>query len=293
MKSNYLLLYLFSMMLFGSSIIYAQKNVPFIEKWLLGQVNADEKANVYKIRYPEITHYKTSYKTFYDSISGQQVTLDMFIEVPKGKGPFPVVIFIHGGGFVAGNKSGFTSQSFAVAQIGIVGISIEYRLKGHGGTFFQFIEDTMDAVEFIRSHSADYQIDFTRLALAGGSAGGYLSSYAAMKTPECICYVGYNGMYDLDSRGTFKASPTRILNAISPVEMIKTPPPVTLLFHGKEDTTIPCQVSVDFASAIKAKGGAAEVLIYEDQKHGFFNKEPYLSTTTDALLKHLTKVLMP
>lgn len=288
LKCNFLFL-----LLFAFSSLSAQKKAPFIEKWNASQEKAEQTVKEYQQKYPDIKHYKADYKSFYDSISGQKITLDMFIEVPKGKGPFPVVIFIHGGGFVGGDKSNFTHQSFAVAQKGIVGVSIEYRLRGHGGTYAHFIEDAMDAVDFVRKHAREYNIDFSRLALSGGSAGGYLSSYAAMKTPECICYVGYNGLYDVEARQTTGFPSGIALKDVSPILMIKTPPPATLLIHGKEDTTVDPAISVAFAETIRSKGGSAEVILYDGQKHSFFNKEPYLTQTTDAMLKHVIKVLKP
>ncbi|MEA4937633.1 MAG: alpha/beta hydrolase [Paludibacter sp.] len=288
LKCNFLFL-----LLFAFSSLSAQKKGPFIEKWNASQEKAEQTVKEYQQKYPDIKHYKADYKSFYDSISGQKITLDMFIEVPKGKGPFPVVIFIHGGGFVGGDKSNFTHQSFAVAQKGIVGISIEYRLRGHGGTYAQFIEDAMDAIDYVRKHAVEYNIDFSRLALSGGSAGAYLSSYAAMKTPECICYVGYNGGYDVGAKESSRVPPGLSLKEISPILMIKSPPPATLLFHGKEDTTIDYKRSVSFADAIKSKGGTAEVMLYDGQKHSFFNKEPYLTQTTDTMLKHVIKILKP
>jgi len=111
-----------------------------------------------------------------------------------------VVVFVHGGGFEYGDKSNFTPQTFALARKGIVGITIEYRLAGHGGTQALFVEDVMDAIDFVRKHAKKYKIDFNRMGLAGGSAGGYLSALAAMRTPECCCYVGYNGVYDLTGK---------------------------------------------------------------------------------------------
>ena len=289
MKKNSFYFCCFCFFVLLSISINGQNNISFSEKWTASQLKADKIANEYCRKYPDIKHYKPAYKSFYDSIAKKEITLDMFIEVPKGNGPFPVVIFVHGGGFIAGDKSSFTHQSFALAENGIVGISIEYRLKGHGGTQPLLVADVMDAIDFVRKNARKYNIDFSKLGLSGGSAGAYLSSYAAMKTPECICYVGYNGGYEVTERALAKMTGEYGIKA-SPISIIKSPPPATLLFHGKEDTTIDYQKSVLFAEAIRAKGGTAEVLLYDGQKHSFFNKEPYLGQTTDAMLNHVLKV---
>lgn len=296
MKSLVIICILACMVFLVSGDAAAQKNTSFQQKWHLSQLKADSTAAVFVKKYPDIIHHKVVFKTFYDSIAKKETVLDMFIEVPKGKGPFPVIIFIHGGGFVGGDKSAFTHQSYAVAQKGIVAVSIEYRLKGHGGSYADFIQDTMDAIDFIRNHAKQYHLDFSRLALSGGSAGGYLSSYAAMKTPECICYVGYNGLYDLEARDKDRSRfsiVTNKLNELSPIRIIKTPPPATLLLHGKEDTTVDPQQSIVFAEAIRAKGGMAEVILYDGQKHGFFNREPYLNKTTQTMVEHVVQILKP
>lgn len=154
-----------------ATTIKAQNSVPFSQKWEASQLKADVIVQKYTQKYPDIKHYKPVYKSFYDSIANKEVTLDMFIEVPKGTGPFPVVIFVHGGGFNTGDKSNFTYQSFALAENGIVGISIEYRLKGHGGTQPLIVADVMDAIDFVRKNAGKYNIDFSKLGLSGWLCG--------------------------------------------------------------------------------------------------------------------------
>ena len=289
MKRSILYFWCFFVFLSSGMTLHAQNNTSFPEKWKASQKKADGIAFEYTSKYPEVKHYKTVYKHFHDSISNEEILLDMFIEIPDGDGPFPVVVFVHGGGFITGDKSNFTPQTFALALNGVVGISIEYRLKGHGGNYASYIADVTDAIDFVRKNSKNYKIDFSNMGLAGGSAGAYLSSLAAMRTPECTCYIGYNGVYDISGKSLpGVADETR--DTFSPILQIKTPPPATLLLHGKEDTTVDHQQSILFAKSIREKGGNAEVILYDGQKHGFFNKEPYLTQTTDALVKHVLKV---
>jgi len=270
--------------------------MPFEKKWHMSQVKADSIAAVFAKKHPDITHHKVVYKTFFDNVTNKETDLDMFIEVPAGQGPFPLMVFIHGGGFVGGDKSAFIPQSYAVAQKGIVAVSLEYRLKGHGGTISDMTGDVMDALDFLRKQSKTYQVDFSRVALSGGSAGGYLSAYAALKTPECVCYVGFNGLYDLEARAKDRSRFPKEkfnLDEISPIRMIKSNPPATLLLHGKEDTTVDSQQSVAFAEAIRRQGGTAEVVLYDGQKHGFFNREPYRTKTTQTMVDFVVKILNP
>src|SRR5689334_5708225 len=65
----------------------------------------------------------------YASPGGHDLHLDLFL--PKtGAGPFPAVVYVHGGGFSKGDKKAFWRQAAYMASRGFVGASIEYRLSG-------------------------------------------------------------------------------------------------------------------------------------------------------------------
>jgi len=103
----------------------------------------------------------------------------MDIYLPNtGSGPFPVIIFIHGGGFALGDKGGqglgdalsALNRSYAVA-------SINYRLSGEA-KFPAQINDVKAAIKFIRAHADAYNLDPNKIAVWGGSAGGNLAALA-------------------------------------------------------------------------------------------------------------------
>lgn len=226
---------------------------------------------------------------------GKQLELDMQIERPKGSGPFPIVFFVHGGGWITGSKGHFCHQSFELAKNGIAGARIEYRWMDHGGTYSNVIGDVLDAIDFVRKRKSEFQLDFQRVGLAGGSAGGHLSAIAAQLTPECICYDGFNGLYDLINPDTssfygrvdFIGSSIDDKKKASAIYLLKNKPVDTLLYHGSEDITIDINQSYRLAGAIRQKGANASVLAYEGVGHSFFDKEPYLTKTTQALVDHV------
>jgi alpha-L-fucosidase len=90
--------------------------------------------------------------------------------------------------------------------------------------------------------------------------------------------------------GDYTGTTEKEKKAASALYNIKTPPPDTFLYHGTADTTIDIRQSYRFAAALRKKGGAAEVLVYEGAGHAFCNKEPYLTATTEALLAHTSNV---
>lgn len=107
----------------------------------------------------------------YAKADGKPLLLDLY--VPKeGKGPFPLVIWVHGGGWKSGSKEtfrpaqGLLGKGFAVA-------SINYRLSGEA-IFPAQIDDCKASVRWLRTNAAKYNLDPRRFGAFGSSAGGHL-----------------------------------------------------------------------------------------------------------------------
>ena len=90
----------------------------------------------------------------------------------QGNGPFPLIINVHGGGFMMGDKSNppatdeFLANGYAVA-------SVDYRLSGEAKAPAQ-IQDVKAAVRFLRANAGKYKLNPDKFAGFGGSAGGSL-----------------------------------------------------------------------------------------------------------------------
>ena len=108
----------------------------------------------------------------YASTSAAQV---MDIYIPKGAGPFPVVVLIHGGAFKMGDKGMETSNALALAAKGIAAVSINYRLSGEA-QFPAQIQDCKAAVRFLRANASKYNLKPDKIGSWGASAGGNLSA---------------------------------------------------------------------------------------------------------------------
>ncbi|WP_345104320.1 alpha/beta hydrolase [Candidatus Villigracilis vicinus] len=110
----------------------------------------------------------------YASVSETQ-KLDLYI--PEGTGPFPVVIMVHGGGFMFGDKAdgaGLTGVDQLLAA-GYAVASINYRLSGEAQYPAQ-IHDAKAAVRFLRANAATYNLNADKFGAWGASAGGNLVS---------------------------------------------------------------------------------------------------------------------
>lgn len=97
----------------------------------------------------------------------------------KSDKPTPLVIFIHGGGFVGGNKSGIAAAMVEAANAaGISMASLHYRfVNGNDIVFPAPQHDCARAVQFLRSKTSEWNIDAKRVACYGGSAGAGISMW--------------------------------------------------------------------------------------------------------------------
>jgi acetyl esterase len=102
------------------------------------------------------------------------------IYTPLGDGPFPVVVFLHGGGWTIGSVAGYDALTRKLAAAtGAIVVSVDYRLAPehpHPAA----VDDSWTALEWTAKHAVDFGGDAARLAVAGDSAGGNLSAVLAV-----------------------------------------------------------------------------------------------------------------
>lgn len=116
----------------------------------------------------------------YSHVDGQQLKLD--IGQPQGEGPFPAVVFFHGGGWQQGNKSHMHKWMRKFVSSGYVGVSVAYRFAPEYKWPCQ-IEDAKEAIRFLRAHAKEYTINKNKIGVMGESAGGYLALMIALTSP--------------------------------------------------------------------------------------------------------------
>lgn len=98
----------------------------------------------------------------------------------EGNGPFPVIMSIHGGAFMGGDKRDIQLMPMLEAtQRGYAVVSINYRMSGEA-TFPALVQDVKAAIRWVRAQAKPYLFDPERIATWGGSAGGYLSLMAGV-----------------------------------------------------------------------------------------------------------------
>jgi acetyl esterase len=117
-------------------------------------------------------------------ISGPAGPLPLRIYTPPGEGPFPPIVFFHGGGFALGSVASHENVARQLArQTKAVVISVDYRLAPEH-PYPAAVDDAYAAVCWAAEHCASFQGDPARLMVAGDSAGGNLAAAVALKARD-------------------------------------------------------------------------------------------------------------
>ncbi|MEI6500427.1 MAG: alpha/beta hydrolase [Armatimonadota bacterium] len=117
----------------------------------------------------------------YGTAGDQQLRLDVYR--PQSPGPHPAVLTIHGGAWRAGDKSKVAALSRRLAEAGFVCFAINYRLAPRY-PFPAQMDDCAQAVGYVRSRAARYDVDPNRIAAWGESAGGQLALLLGVAEPN-------------------------------------------------------------------------------------------------------------
>ncbi len=113
-------------------------------------------------------------------IPGPRGSVPVRVYTPDGKGPFPVIVFLHGGGWILGNLDTHDDYCRSLSnRAGAVVVSVDYRLSPEN-RFPAPLEDCYAALQWSAAHAAEVGGDRARLAVAGDSAGGNLSAAVAL-----------------------------------------------------------------------------------------------------------------
>lgn len=131
-----------------------------------------------KIEQEEVPMKREYMDVVYDTFSSSQ-TLDLFLP-QEGNGPFPLVFFIHGGGWFGGDKQdGQENAWMDLLDDGYAIASVNYRLSGEA-THPAGIIDCKTALRYLKENAQSYCIDPERVAVAGDSSGGHYALMLAL-----------------------------------------------------------------------------------------------------------------
>lgn len=202
------------------------------------------------------------------------------VRIPQGKGPHPVVLFIHGGYWRAKYGLAYAGHlCAALTKAGIATWNIEYRRVGNpGGSWPGTFEDVRAAYKFLHAHSGN--ADLNRLCVAGHSAGGHLAFCLASFEKTVTRVFSLAGVLDLRRawelhlsndavREFLGGSPTEVpdhYREASPAER-PIPQAVQKLVHGTADTSVPYEISQRYADVKEKAGEKVDMITLADVGH--------------------------
>lgn len=215
--------------------------------------------------------HRTHKDLAYANVSERQ-RLDLYLPPRSSRGKSPVLVWIHGGGWKAGDKypcpvRNFVDDGYAVA-------SLNYRYSTQA-TFPAQLQDCRAALRWLREHQLDYDLDPDRIFVAGSSAGGHLSlllhdqgvagicalcapsDLTALYSPTLEELVG--GPLDQHAQLLVEASPLK-------QNFQKTPP--VLLIHGTQDTLVTPTHSLQLAERLVRAHAWVELFLVPGAGHG-------------------------
>jgi acetyl esterase/lipase len=195
----------------------------------------------------------------YKNIDGTPLKLDIY----KKKNilrPAPLLVFLHGGGWVKGNRADMAVLLVEFAQRGYITATVSYRLDR---PYPECVEDISDAVNWFYAHGDEYGYDPDRIALVGASAGAHLAMLAGYgwkekttnhdrKNPHRIkAVVNIFGPVDLTTdfarnhptatsfmAKSYKEAP-ELYKEASPIEYVDIDSPPTMIIQGTSDELVP------------------------------------------------------
>jgi len=235
----------------------------------------------------------------HDVVIGKGGTSDLHAEIAYPKdatGPFPAIIYIHGGGWIGGSQK--HAPILKIAQAGYFAASIEYRLSNVAKWPAQ-IQDCKLGVRWLRANAAQYHVDPNRIGVWGDSAGGHLvaclGTMADVKAFEgdggypgvssaVQAVVDFYGPTDFITANMDSSKAVHVVEELfgvprdqnpdlwksgSPIAYVKASDPPMLIIHGDSDSTVPLQQSIVFDAALTKAGVPHQFIIVKNADHGF------------------------
>lgn len=232
----------------------------------------------------------------YCTIDNTELLMDFYWPA-EGEGPFPIAMYVHGGGWSTGDKADNVQQYIReLTPRGIAVAAVNYRLAGDG-EFPIMIEDIKCAVRHLRANAETYNIDPDKIGAFGGSAGGHLVNLLGVTdasagwdsgpyedvSSSVAAVVEFFGPADLRipfegngeelMKNAFGQESYEDMGFASPVTYVTPNDPPFLIFHGEEDSLVPITQSELFVEALQSAGVEVTFVRVKNAGHSFRAEE--------------------
>ena len=250
--------------------------------------------------------YEVSDNITYKVANSYEGKLDVY-RPREAKTPTPVVVMIHGGGWVAGTKEGAVLYPLPFMTLGFAVVNVEYRL-GKTSLAPAAVEDCLCALHWVGRNAKKYNFDLSKVIVTGGSAGGHLALTTSMipfsagfendcayeddetwdgpwkdSRPKVAAVINWFGITDVldmlqgPNTRAYAVSwlgslPNRedLAKRLSPLSYVRPGLPPILTIHGSADTIVPYSHAVRLHEALTKAGVKNRLLTIPGGGHGGF-----------------------
>ncbi len=255
--------------------------------------------------------------------SHERQTLDL--NIPKDNdGEIGLVLFIHGGAWIAGDKEGYKSGVKAAAETyGFAGASINYRYISETVDIHDILDDIDLALKCIKQKGEENGVKINKVLLTGDSAGGHLAmlyAYSRAQTAPIkpAAVVSNSGPADLTDENFYinnamgdeeyvsllfsyasgqsfkyadRASAKAALEKVSPVSYVNKNTVPTVINHGMKDSIVPYSNAVTLDAKLTQYGVTHVLNSYPNSDHDLGDDEANRKIANDLLIEYCNKYL--
>jgi acetyl esterase/lipase len=257
-----------------------------------------------------LTRYEVKTNIVYHTANNYESKLDVYRPADVSQ-PTPVVIVIHGGGWIEGTKEDRVLEMMPYLQMGFAAVNVEYRL-GRVSLAPAAVEDCRCALHWVFANARKYNFDPSRVVLQGGSAGGHLALTTGMFTPEdgfdrecrtpdedfwtvspgtnkdprVAAIVNWFGITDVldelhgaNAKGYAvvwvgnQPNADDVAKRVSPINHVNRNVPPIVTIHGDKDELVPYSQAVRLHKALDASGVANQLYTVVGGNHGGFSAD--------------------
>lgn len=249
------------------------------------------------------SQYRVITDITYSVANNYECKLDVYA---RRGAPAPTLIYIHGGGWVAGTKDNATLEIIPYLEMGFSVVNVGYRLAKVSPAPAA-VEDCRLALRWVYKYAKEYGFDTTRIVITGGSAGGHLALMTGMLHPEAgfdapmewdqvprnlataaiINFYGITDVADLlsgENRQQYAVSwigsqenGVSVAKRVSPLTYVRKGLPPILTIHGDRDQLVPYSHAVQLHQALSKAGGQNVLLTIPGGRHGGFSNDEMMN----------------
>jgi acetyl esterase len=233
---------------------------------------------------------------------------------PRGPGPFPAVVEVHGGAWTSNDRTTNVAIHEPLARSGVVVMAIDFRMPPEA-KYPASIADINFAIRWLKQHARDFDVDARRIGGLGTSSGGHQLMLSALRPRDPRYSTVPLPGAEADASLGFVALCWSILDPLARYRMVKAngntriaaahdaywpdeaamadgnpqlilergekvPLPAVLVLQGTKDDNVTPDMADRFTATYRRAGGSIELHKFEGQPHAFVPRDP---TSADAV----------